>query len=124
LRLGAGALVFGFALLPFAHAVWVFALVVALLPIGTALLFPPTSSLVSRFAPTAEMGQTLGLQQAFGGVSRMIGPTLAGVAFATISPGAPFLLSSALMLGVLSLGIRLRRAQTRTTAEAAAIAPG
>jgi MFS family permease len=122
LRLGAVALVVGFGLLPFAHTVWLFAVVVALLPIGTALLFPPTSSLVSRFAPAAEMGQTLGLQQAFGGVSRMIGPTLAGVAFAKITPGAPFALSSVLMVGVLALGVRLRRSHARPTPEAV-IAP-
>jgi len=99
LRIGAGALIVGFALIPLPHTVWVFALVVMLIPIGTALLYPPTSSLVSRFAPKAEMGQTLGLQQAFGGVSRMIGPALAGVAYAKLGPQWPYWLSSLLMAG-------------------------
>lgn len=116
LRLGAIALILGFALMPLAHTVWTFALVVALLPIGTALLFPPTSSLVSRFAHKSEMGQTLGLQQAFGGVARMLGPTLAGVAFAKLGPAWPFWLSSALTVGVLGLGVRLRHAATRPQA--------
>lgn len=109
LRVGAVALILGFALIPVPHSVWGFAIVVMLFPIGTALLFPPTSSLVSRFAPKAEMGQTLGLQQSFGGVTRMLGPTLAGIAFAKLGPAWPYWLSSVLMVGVLALGIQLKR---------------
>ncbi len=126
LRVGAMTLIVGFALVPVPHSVWVFALVIALFPIGTALLFPPTSSLVSRFAPKAEMGQTLGLQQAFGGVSRMIGPTLAGIAFDKIGPAWPYWLSSALMVGVLGLGVQLRRGAGTLPkpAEVASITPG
>mgnify|MGYP000918294794 CR=1 FL=1 len=123
LRLGAVALSLGFLLLPLPHTVWLFAVVVMLLPIGTALLFPPTSSLVSRFAPKSEMGQTLGLQQAFGGIARMVGPTLAGVAFEKIGPAWPFWLSSGLMAGVLVLGSTLRSATVRTSAAAEKAAP-
>jgi len=120
LRVGALTLILGFALVPVPHSVWVFALVIALFPIGTALLFPPTSSLVSRFAPKSEMGQTLGLQQAFGGVSRMIGPTLAGIAFAKIGPAWPYWLSSLLMVGVFALGVQLRRGAAMQPKPAAA----
>ncbi len=116
LRCGAAALVLGFALLPLPHTVWLFAIVVMLFPVGTALLFPPTSSLVSRFSAKAEMGQTLGLQQAFGGVSRMLGPTLAGIAFAKIGAAWPFWLSSALMAGVFVLGTSLSSASVRVPA--------
>ena len=68
-----------------------------LIPVGTALLFPATSSLVSRFAPRTEVGQTLGLQQSFGAVSRMLGPVWAGALFDHVSLAAPFWTASALM---------------------------
>lgn len=123
MRLGAAALILGFALLPLPRSVWTFAVVVMLFPIGTALLFPPTSSLVSHVGPKAEMGQTLGLQQSFGGVARMIGPILAGIAFDKLGPGWPFWLSSVLMAGVFMLSASLRRDAGPAPAAAPAVVP-
>jgi len=97
MRMGFIALTLGFLVTPFPMHVWGFALAVFLVPVGTALLFPPTSSLVSRYAPKSEVGQTLGVQQAFGGVARLIGPVWAGWAFDHLSIGAPFWIASALM---------------------------
>lgn len=123
LRLGAVTLVLGFALLPLPRSVLMFAVVVMLFPIGTALLFPPTSSLVSHVGPKAQMGQTLGLQQSFGGIARMIGPIFAGTAFAKLGPGWPFWMSSVLMAGVFMLGTALRRDAGRAAAAVSAPVP-
>ena len=95
LQLGILALALGFALMPFAPGIPVFGLVVMLIPVGTALLFPSTTSLVSRVADRAEVGQMMGVQQAYGGVARMVGPMWAGAAFEHLSPSAPFWISAA-----------------------------
>lgn len=102
LRLGAFALFLGFGLVPLAQHLVLFALVVLLIPLGTAFLFPATTSLVSQRSPRGETGQSLGVQQAFGGVSRVLGPLWATVAFQFVSVSSPFWLAAGL-LGIVTL---------------------
>lgn len=99
-RLGALSLIVGFAVLPFAPSVPWLALAVLFIPVGTALLFPATTALISKFAPRAETGQVMGVQQTFGGVARMMGPLWAGAVFQGIGIRYPFWISAGLMLGV------------------------
>jgi MFS family permease len=89
--------------------------------VGTALLFPATSSLVSRYAERAEVGQALGIQQAFGAVSRMVGPVWAGAAFQHLGVGTPFWIGSVLML--LSLLFLQRTAAQPVAPPAAPVTP-
>ena len=107
LRLGALALCIGQAVLPLVPSLTAFAVVVALSPIGTAMLFPATTSQVSRHAPPGHVGEFMGLQQAFGGVARMLGPICAGFAFQHLGVGWPFWLAAALMAsaGALAWGV-------------------
>jgi MFS family permease len=114
-RLGALSLVVGLASvplpaqtdLPYAGRVALLTLVALFVPVGTALLFPSTTALVSRRTARAETGQTLGVQQAFGGVSRLTAPIWAGLVFQA-GIEYPFWVAAALMLGVSSLTLRLR----------------
>lgn len=84
------------------------AVVIALVPIGTALLFPATTSLVSRHSVRNETGQNLGVQQAFGGVARMTGPIWSTVVFQHVGISAPFWMAAALMgtVGLVSLSVK------------------
>jgi multidrug resistance protein len=109
IRLGLGALAAGLLLMPVGRDILSFAVAVLLIPVGTALLFPATSSLLSRFAVKEEVGQTLGLQQTFGGVARMIGPIAGGFAFQHLGISSPFWAGSALMVGtgLFARGLRL-----------------
>jgi len=116
LRLGLTSLAAGFALLPFAPGLATLALVVLLVPIGTALLFPVTTSLVSRVAAPGEVGQTMGVQQAFGGIARMLGPMWAGAAFQHLSPAAPFWISSALALLLLPYAVLFAKGEAEEAA--------
>jgi multidrug resistance protein len=86
------------------------ALVVLLVPIGTALLFPSTTALVSRCAPRSETGQVMGVQQAFGGVSRLLGPIWSTALFG-LDVRYPFWLAALLMMGGGFLTTRLRHHQ-------------
>lgn len=107
LRLGAISLIVGLTLLPLLDHLAAVALVVLFVPIGTAFLFPATTSLISRLVSRREAGQALGVQQSFGGVSRMLGPLWAGATYA-LDPRYPFWLAAALMMGVSVLARQVR----------------
>lgn len=119
LRLGALALCAGQAVLPLVPNLVAFAVVVALSPIGTALLFPATTSQVSRHAPPGHVGEFMGLQQAFGGVARMLGPICAGFVFQHLGVAWPFWLAAALMggVGVLAFGAAVEQRDDTTPAQ-------
>jgi MFS family permease len=101
MRLGLASLVAGFACAPLAPSVPAFVATMVFFPVGTALLFPATSSLVSRYSTRHELGATMGVQQAYGGMARLFGPIWAGAAFQVFGPGAPFWISSGLALATL-----------------------
>jgi MFS family permease len=75
-------------------------------PVGTALLFPATTALVSRRGARAEMGQTMGVQQAFGSTARVVGPICAGWLY-ELNIKAPFWAAAAVMLATTFLTSRL-----------------
>jgi MFS family permease len=83
----------------------------ALVPTGTALLFPCTTSLITRFAPPDAVGQTVGLQQSFGGMSRLLAPIWAGAAFQMIGPRYPFWIGGSLVLATAAMALRFRPGQ-------------
>ena len=88
------------ALLPFLPL----AVAVAFLPLGTAFTFPCVTSLLSRVISSKERGLYMGVQQTFGGVARVLFPILFGFLYDR-STGLPFLVSAALVLFTLYLGI-------------------
>ena len=117
MRVGAFALACGLALAPLPGRLLGFAGVILLVPVGTALLFPATTSLVSRLSVRRETGQNLGVQQGFGGVSRMLGPIWATAIFQHVGIAAPFWLAAALMGGVLAIALGVHPPARRRTAE-------
>lgn len=115
LRVGAISLGLGLLVIPWTGDLgldtWasyaVLALAIALIPIGTALLFPSTTSQVSGRAREGETGQTLGVQQLFGGVARVIGPLWAGFAFRDWGIPTPFWIGAGIMGCVLLLSFNV-----------------
>jgi putative drug exporter of the RND superfamily len=55
-------------------------------------------ALLSFASPPTTRGETLGLAQAVAGLGRVIGPLAAGSILATLGPGAPFFVGSALVV--------------------------
>ncbi len=90
MRIGTGLLVLGLALYPVPRDLWTLALVIPLVPIGTALLFPATTSLMSRYSDPGELGTTMGVAQTFAGLARVVAPLLATVLFQRLGHGWPF----------------------------------
>ena len=77
---------------------------------GTALLFPSTTSLMSRDAETSEVGTTMGVAQTFGGIARMVAPLMATTAYQRLGHSAPFLVAAAIvaLVGLLAVTARAR----------------
>jgi MFS family permease len=107
-RLGALSLAIGLIVIPLPSRLLGLAVCVLFVPVGTALLFPATTSLVSRRARRSETGQVMGVQQLFGGVSRMLGPLWAGFVFQKIGIQYPFWIAAVLMLSVSFLTLRMQ----------------
>ncbi|MGH9382457.1 MAG: MFS transporter [Thermoanaerobaculia bacterium] len=116
LRLGLLSLVLGLAVLPLPQSLPSFGLAVMLIPIGTALLFPATTSLVSRRARRRQTGQTLGVQQTFGGIARGVGPAWAGLLFQHLGVASPFWVAASLVALASLLALRVTPDQPGATA--------
>lgn len=123
MRLGALSMSVGFLLMPLASSVTLTVLVMVLVPIGTALLFPASTSMLSQRSVQAEVGQTLGVQQSFRGVAGVISPAVAGwiykvfsdlcagTTYSQLGLGAPFFFSGVLMLLVAVCTLYIRDPQ-------------
>ncbi|NJL28629.1 MAG: MFS transporter, partial [Thermoanaerobaculia bacterium] len=107
LRGGALCLSAGMCLAPFATSPLSFLAAMVLVPTGTALLFPSTTSLISRYCEPDAVGQTLGVQQGFGGISRLLGPLVAGFVFQHVGTGVPFWLGGGLVFATALFALRL-----------------
>jgi len=111
LRLGALFLVAGLALYPAAGSLWTLAAIIPLVPIGTALLFPATSSLMSSASEKSELGTTMGVAQTFGGISRVIAPIAATTLFQRIGHASPFYVAAAIvgLVSLLAVGVKEKK---------------
>ena len=97
-RIGLVLLSVGLASYPFVHNYVLLAIVIALVPLGTAFTFPCVTSLLSRVISSSERGLYMGVQQTFGGLSRVVIPLWAGFSYDHFGRAIPFLTSAALVL--------------------------
>jgi multidrug resistance protein len=118
MQIGTVALLFGLllmplpaAILPQAPAMALFIVFLALVPVGTALLFPASTSLVSQRTDRHELGLVMGAQQTFRGIMSIVGPVGATITFAAWGHGVPFLLAAAVVSVALVLAFRERQEQ-------------
>jgi len=111
MRIGTVFLIVGLAGYPLAPNLWVLAAVIPLIPIGTALLFPATTALLSKATDAADYGTALGTAQTFAGISRLLAPLMATALFGYLSPGFPFFVAAEIAaLGcLLTFGIQSPR---------------
>ena len=115
-RFGLVLLALGLATMPLAPNILFLALSVAMLPLGTAFTFPCVTALLSRVINPADRGLYMGLQQSFGGVSRIIAPLWAGFAFDKLGMGVPFFTGAFFVLATISLGLGLDQYAKRPAA--------
>lgn len=95
MRYGTVCLVIGLLAYTMVPNLWALAIVIPLVPIGTALLFPSTTALMSRLSAKDEIGTTMGVAQTFAGLSRVAAPLIATSAFQRLGHNWPFYIAAA-----------------------------
>jgi len=108
MQVGTLLLLAGFILVPLAPSLPLFVAAQILLPLGTALLFPANSALVSHRAHHVEIGVTLGVQQTYRGVAAILGPIYAGGSYQMLGQHVPFFISAGIIVFVSYLTLRIR----------------
>jgi MFS family permease len=121
MRIGTVLLVLGLALYPLPREFWTLALVIPLVPIGTALLFPATTSLMSRYSEPGELGTTMGVAQTFAGLARVTAPILATITFQRLGHGWPFYVAAGYvgLVGLMAFQVEVQPRVAKRTAEGA-----
>ncbi|MFL5599798.1 MAG: MFS transporter [Gemmatimonadaceae bacterium] len=115
-RIGLALLGTGLATLPLAHGYVALGITVALIPLGTAFTFPCVTSMLSRVISSRERGLYMGVQQTFGGLSRVIIPLWAGFSYDHFGQTVPLFTSAILVIGTIALGYGIddgRKAELR-----------
>lgn len=107
IRLGCIALIVGFVLYPFQHSWPMLLVVMAFVPLGAALIFPSTTSLMSRFSPKESVGETMGVAQMFAGAARVIAPIISTGLFQLYTHGTPFFVAAGLVVLASMLVVRV-----------------
>lgn len=113
---GLALLSLGLALLPFGASLTPLLLAIGIVAVGDGAISPSASALLSFASPAEAQGATLGLSQGVGGLGRVLGPLVAGAAFA-LGAGMPFFLGAGLILVALLVAVpSLPRARRSFTA--------
>jgi predicted MFS family arabinose efflux permease len=121
MRIGTGLLVMGLALYPLPRDLWTLALVIPGVPIGTALLFPATTSLMSRYSEPGELGTTMGVSQTFAGLARVVAPLLATTLFQRLGHGWPYYVAAVCvaLVGIMAFQVEVHPRSAKRAAEGA-----
>jgi MFS family permease len=125
MRLGCLCLTVGCAAYPLVpDLLTLAAIAMPLVPIGTALLFPSTTSLLSGRTPKSELGTVMGVAQTFAGLARVAAPLMATFAFQRFGHAAPFFIAGGIvaLVGLLAFRVEVQP-PTLKTAPAPARAP-
>src|SRR6267142_2487580 len=106
-RLGIVLLAAGVLGMPLSKNLGTLALAVAFIPLGTAFTFPCVTALLSRVISPRERGLYMGMQQTYGGVSRIIAPLFFGWAFDRLGVSSPYFFSAGFIMATIFLGFGL-----------------
>ncbi|MEP6742325.1 MAG: MFS transporter [bacterium] len=106
-RLGLVLLAAGVVGMPLSQNLWMLAVAVALMPLGTAFTFPCVTALLSRVISQRERGLYMGMQQTYGGISRIIAPLFFGWSFDHLGVSSPYFFSATFIVATIFLGFGL-----------------
>lgn len=108
-RVGLVLLALGLAGVSFSRDYATLALAVGLLPLGTAFTFPCVTAMLSRVVSGSERGLYMGVQQTYGGITRVAFPIVLGAAFQYFGEQTPFWISATLVLATLLMAKDLEK---------------
>jgi len=115
---GLALLVLGLLLLSFAADMPRLVVALSALAVGNGALAPSLNSLISRRAGAGEQGEVMGVAQAAGSLSRVLGPIIAGSLFGALGRSSPYFWGAALVGGALLVGWRVPRPLAAATSGA------
>ncbi|GIV88517.1 MAG: tetracycline resistance MFS efflux pump [Chloroflexus sp.] len=93
----------GFAATGLAPASWMLFPAIGIVALGSGMLTPSLTSLISQSVSATEQGAILGGVQSFNSLTMVLGPLLAGTLFDLIAPNAPYLFGAVLLTGALTV---------------------
>ena len=96
------------AIFPFGSNYPIYFLLTVPMALGSALINPTLSALISKSVGSQEQGRTLGLSQGLGSLARATGPFCGLLTFG-IKPELPYFIASFISLGLLTLNIRIKK---------------
>ena len=103
LRAGLVITAVGLAAIAPVQATWQLLIACVPLALGSGLVFPTLTAIVSRRTGEHEQGGVLGVLASTSGLARVVGPLVATAFFQHVSDGAPYLIGGGLFLACLVL---------------------
>lgn len=88
----------GLAIIAFMNNSWLLYLGLFFLAVGSAMVIPTLTSLVSLFSPAAEQGRSIGIFRSLGSLGRVIGPIVASIIYWKLGSTIPYLLGAIFMV--------------------------
>lgn len=107
LAAGLGISAVAYLTVGYAAAPWVLYVGVALLALGSGLVNPATTGLISLYAGQEEQGRVLGIFRSLSALARAFTPVLAGIVFWRFGSTSVFVAGAALALLALAYAIKL-----------------
>lgn len=99
----------GLLVIAYAGQPWMLYVGLAALALGSGLVNPSTSGLISLYAGAEEQGRVLGIFRSLSSLARAITPVLAGIAFWRFGSASVFVGGAVLSVVALTIGIGLPR---------------
>lgn len=93
----------GLLLLSAVHSWWLLVPALVALVVGQGLSMPSLTAATATVAPESRRGGILGLQQSAGGLARVLGPVLGGLAFQHLGLPVPYVAGAVVMLACAAL---------------------
>jgi MFS transporter, DHA1 family, tetracycline resistance protein len=106
--IGAALLGTGLLGVPLASGGVGLAAALALVAVGQGLVTPSLSALLTGSSGPDSLGRLLGVSQSLSALARVVGPIAAGVAFAALGPGSPYVAAAAVAALALLILLVLR----------------
>lgn len=103
----------GVALVDHRPSVGMLWLGISLMSVGTGLVFPALSTLISLSADEHNQGRVMGAFRSAGSLGRAVGPLLAAITYFTIAPSAPYWTGAVAMILPLALLLASRQGSSR-----------
>jgi MFS family permease len=107
LSAGLAFTVVGFFVIGYAGHPWILYVGLALLALGSGLVNPSTTGLISLYAGPEEQGRVLGIFRSLSALARAFTPVVAGIVFWRYGSTSVFVAGAVLTLGALAFSIKL-----------------